>query len=120
LSNAAVASVPSEWLVTARPTSTDAGRLVNVSHPSVTHGSLDDFRYSALIVFPWRNSRSHTEGASAGPAVCTDGPPSVVHRWKARPFTDDGVANSADDPRIITPAFVHWSMFSMATTRVSP
>src|SRR5688572_2887741 len=67
-SNVAVASSPSAWLGTARPTSSVAGRLLNDWVPISVHGSDDDREY-ALTVDPLRESRNHTGVVSEGPAV---------------------------------------------------
>src|SRR5687767_5398409 len=92
--------------------------------PIVVHGAVADGREYAVTTVPARVSLSQTGGATAGPAVCTLMPPLEALRWKATPFTVDGVANTdacaAPAPRsvrIISPALVHWLTFCTLAMR---
>ena len=120
LSNVAVASVETTWLLTARPTSAFAP-IVNVSLPTSVHPTPSADTY-ALIVAPMRSSFTQYGAATSGPVVLALVPPPTVRRWNALPWPADRSMNACAAPgsivsRIITPALVHAFTFCTVATR---
>src|SRR5688500_16793350 len=74
LSNAAVASWPSLWLLTANPTSTGFGRLTDTTGRFV-HASPSLNRQAACTLPPRRESLSHTGAVTAMRACSVLVPP---------------------------------------------
>src|SRR4051812_16192902 len=89
LSNVAVATVPSTWLETARPTLIVLPITI-VSVPTTVHvepfGDTD-----AVIVFPERTILPQWGGATPGPGVLVPPPRAVTRRWNAVPLVVPGV-----------------------------
>src|SRR5919106_5679461 len=110
LSNVPVASAPSVWLETARPTWT-APTIDSVSFPTVRHvvpsGDTD-----AVMIWPTRVSFTHWGAVPMPPLVSTEVPPVTGRRWNLNPFPTETSIIACAEPassvcRIITPTFVH-------------
>jgi hypothetical protein len=125
LLNAAVQSVPSLWLVTARPMNTSVA-IVMLADPTCVQ--LDPSGETKPVkVLPERVTRTHLGALPVDPDVLAELPPVEVRRWKALALPAEINMCACFDPavkvsRIMTPAFAQVSVFSIEATRalISP